>query len=85
MLWYQIVCLKVLEIEYTRIQKAIGTLTYNQDYLTDTLYNDYPQLLNYTRGSYALYTYGEADNVCARLLISKTVHIETEIYQIFLL
>ncbi len=29
--------------------------------------------------SYALYTYGEADNVCARLLIFKAVHIETGI------
>ncbi len=32
--------------------------------------------------TYALYTYGEADNVCAKF---KAVHIETEIYQIFLL
>ncbi len=32
-----------------------------------------------------IHTYGEADNVCARLLIFKAVHIGPEIYQIVLL
>ncbi len=34
---------------------------------------------------YVLHIYGEADNVCVRLLMFKAVHIETEIYQILLL